>query len=225
MPVTGAPTCVSAIASLAVCRFACAVTTAERAVAAPSCGGIVARLGDRLALVEGLAALELRGRVVELRLGDVEARLGLGQVALRDARVDPGQQLTLLHLVPRLDRHLEDLPRCLRFHAQREDRLDDAGRGRRDDDVVLLDGDRLVRRSGLRLAAGAGDQTRRREGGQETTLHGQITSTARSAPVAASARGDRRRSRFGSAGGIAVAPGRETRSAARAPSLFRSGRS
>src|SRR5207244_3061644 len=82
-----------------------------------------------LALVQRLAALELRGGVFELRLGHVEARLRLGQVVLRNPRVDLREELPLLHLVPRLHRHGDDLPRRFRFHAKGQNRLDHAGGG------------------------------------------------------------------------------------------------
>src|SRR5439155_482110 len=89
--------------------------------------GLVIALGDGLALEQRVAALELRRRVLALRLGHVEVRLGLGQIVARNARVDLGEERAPLDLVPRLDRHLEDLARGLRFHAQRQDRLDRTG--------------------------------------------------------------------------------------------------
>ena len=117
-------------------------------------GGLVVALGNGLALVERVAAFELRGRVLELCLGHIEVRLGLGQVVLRDAWVDLRQQLSLPHLVPRLHRLGEDLPGGLGLHAQRQDRLNHAGGGGRDDDVAAPDRDRGVGRRGFRLLAG-----------------------------------------------------------------------
>src|SRR5205807_2605228 len=67
-------------------------------------GGVEPRLRDRLALEQGLAPLELRRGGLELRLRHREVRLPLRQVALRNARVDPRQQLALLHRDPPLCR-------------------------------------------------------------------------------------------------------------------------
>ena len=114
-------------------------------------GRVVVGLRDRLRLEQQLAALELRGGVVELGFGDREVRLGLREVVLRDARVDLREQLSLFHVVARLHRHLEDLTRSLRLHAQGQDRLDRARGGRRDHDVAVRHGDLLVQRRRLRL--------------------------------------------------------------------------
>src|SRR6266568_4932357 len=118
-------------------------------------GRVVVGLRDRLAVEERLAALELGCGVRELRLGLVEGRLGLGQIVLRNARIDLRQELPLLDLVARLDGHGEDLAPRLGFHAELEGRLNHAFGRRRDDDVAGRHGDLLVQRRG-----------------QETTPHG-----------------------------------------------------
>src|SRR5207245_5837571 len=73
-----------------------------------------------------------------------------------NARVDPGQQLVLSHLVARLDGHLDDLAPCLGLDAEREDRLHHARRARRDDDVATRHRDRLIERCRLGLLARGG---------------------------------------------------------------------
>ena len=135
-------------------------------------GGLVVALGDGLALVERVAALELCGRILELRLGHIEVRLGLGQVVLRNARVDLREERTLPDFVPRLDRHLEDLSRSLRFHAQRQDGLDHAGRGSSDDDVAARHGDQGVRWRGLHLVAGGAARDHGGDRHREVSRHG-----------------------------------------------------
>src|SRR2546425_3083708 len=129
-------------------------------------GSLVVGLGDRIAVVQCLTALELRGGVVELRAGLVEVGLRLGQVVARNAGVDPREQLPLPHLVRRLDGHRDDFAPGLRFHDEGEGRLDHAVGDRRDDDIAPLDGNLFVQGRGLRLLASGESQRQRRGRGE-----------------------------------------------------------
>src|SRR5207302_935806 len=96
-----------------------------------------------------------------------------------NARVDPRQQLALLHLVAGLHRLLEDLARRLGLDAQGEDRLDHAGGGCRYDDVAVLHGNLLVQGGRLRLATGGAVHDARRQ----RPAHEQLDPVHRDPPL------------------------------------------
>src|SRR2546426_12751611 len=98
--------------------------------------------------------------------------LRLGQIVLRNARIDLRQELPLLDLVARLDGHGEDLAPRLGFHAELEGGLNHAFGRRRDDDVAGRHGDLLVQRRGLRLLAAREADEQRGWSGQDTRPHG-----------------------------------------------------
>jgi hypothetical protein len=133
---------------------------------------LIVGLRDGLALIECLAPLELRGGVRELCLSLAEIGPCLGQVVTRNPRVDRDEQLALLHVVARLHRHLENFAPRFRFHAERDDRLDHAGGGRRQHDAAAFDRDRFVQRRRLRLLAAGKDDEQRHGRGDTRALQG-----------------------------------------------------
>jgi hypothetical protein len=105
---------------------------------------LVVLLRDEVALAQLLGAPQLRLRVGECCLRDLEVRLGLAQSVARHAGVDLYQELTDANGVAGLHSHLVDLARCLGLDLDGGDRLYDARRARRDHDVPGCHGDQLV---------------------------------------------------------------------------------